>query len=360
MAKTRIMVVDDSVVARRMISEILSEHDDIAVVGTAANGKIALAKIPILAPDVITLDVDMPEMNGMEMLVHLRERHPDIKVVMVSSLTSKGAQTTVDALFLGASDYVTKTARVDSPEQAKRLLQDQLLPKIRELMLKAAAPPPVILPPERTLGSQVPLVRAAPAPSRRVEPRLVAIGASTGGPNALVTVLQAIPKGFPLPIVIVQHMPEDFTRYLAKRLDDKCSLRVVEAADGDRLEPGLTMIAPGNHHMELAAAGTDLVVRLHDGPLVNSCRPSVDVLFESVAAVLGPATLAVVLTGMGQDGFAGSRSLRRAGARIVVQDQESSVVWGMPGYIAQAGLADLILPVGEIGTEISLAVKRRP
>jgi len=343
--KTRILVVDDSVVARKIISDILNEEESFEVVGTAANGRIALAKVPILSPDVVTLDVDMPEMGGLEMLAALRSEYPDTKVVMVSNLTKRGAQTTVDALFLGASDYVTKATMSESPEQAKRFMQEQLVPKIHALADPRHAPrirrhtaKPQVIPAAKTQSTG--------------KIQLLAIGASTGGPNALSTVLQSLPRNFPVPILIVQHMPPDFTAYLAKRLNEQCRVTVAEPSGLTRLEPGHAWIAPGNSHIEVRGSAKAAEVRIKDGPLVNSCRPSVDVLFNSVAKTIGGDVLAVILTGMGQDGLRGCEALNEAGAQIIAQDEATSVVWGMPGYVAGAGLADAVLPIEEIGPEI--------
>ncbi len=349
MARTRILVVDDSVVARKLISDIIEEEADFTVVGTAAHGRIALAKIPRLSPDLITLDVNMPEMDGMETLKAVRSEYPDIPVIMVSNLTERGAATTVDALFLGASDYVTKATKSKTPEHARLYLKQQLVPKIRVLHPHGkAAPPRLELTKARPLGK--PQRRAISRRSARIE--VVAIGASTGGPNALATLMEAIPDGFPVPVLIVQHMPENFTKFLAKRLDGKSTLRVDEVCSGQQLVRGDAWLAPGNRHIEVGAVGDKVVVRTHEGPLVNSCRPAVDILFASVAACYGASTLAVILTGMGQDGFRGCELINEAGGQIIAQDEATSVVWGMPGYVVEGNLADCILPIDRIGDEI--------
>jgi len=340
----RILVVDDAVVARRVISEILSDEDGLEVVGTAPNGRIALAKIERLRPDLVTLDIDMPELDGMETLGRIRSDFPSVDVIMVSNLTHRGARVTVDALFLGAADYVTKATQTVSPEAARAHLRNQLVPKIRALFLG------------RQGGTTPPRARAGSA--RNVVPLhlgkvgIVAIGASTGGPNALADVLETIPRGFLAPVVIVQHMPKNFTAFLAQRLDSRSSLTVREAEDGSVLTPGGAWIAPGDLHIQLRQNGGRVRIATDHGDLVNSCRPSVDVLFRSVATCYGSAALAVVLTGMGQDGLDGCRAIAAAGGRIVVQDQDTSVVWGMPGHVANQGLADTVLPCSEIGPEI--------
>lgn len=353
MATIRILVVDDAVVARRVISEILSEVDGLEVIGTAPNGRIALTKIERLKPDLVTLDIDMPELDGMATLTKIRADYPGVDVIMVSNLTQRGARVTVDALFLGASDYVTKATRARSPEEAREHLKNQLLPKIRALYL-GRKPTPV--PKGRPSTGRKP-VRS----TKLAKPvGIVAIGASTGGPNALAEVLESVPMGFRAPIVIVQHMPKNFTAYLAQRLDSRSDLTVREAEDGSPLRPGTAWIAPGDLHIKVKRNGGSYRIVTDDGDLVNSCRPSVDVLFESVARCFDAASLGVVLTGMGQDGLNGSRRIVEAGGHVIVQNQSTSVVWGMPGHVASVGIADAILPSSEIGPEIVRRVGFRP
>lgn len=344
MQPIRILVVDDAVVARRVISEILGDQEGVEVVGTAPNGRIALTKIERLKPDLVTLDIDMPELDGMETLGQIRADHPGVDVIMVSNLTQRGARVTVDALFLGAADYVTKATRTTSPDAARAHLRDQLIPKIRALFRErkgGTTPPPT----DRRASR-------SGAPGRMKKVGIVAIGASTGGPTALADVLTSIPRGFRAPIVIVQHMPKDFTAFLAERLDSRCALDVREAEDGSLLMPGSVLIAPGDLHIKLRQSSGQIQIATDDGPLVNSCRPSVDVLFRSVATFFNSSALAVVLTGMGRDGLEGSRAITAAGGRIVVQNEDTSVVWGMPGHVANQGLADTVLPCSDIGTEI--------
>ncbi len=347
MAPTRILVVDDAVVARRVLSDILSEEDGFEVIGTAPNGQVALAKIERLRPDVVTLDIDMPELDGMETLAIIRSDHPKVRVIMVSNHTIRGASITVEALFLGASDYVTKAARSSSAEEARSYLRDQLVPKIRSL-----------LPPSFTV--RPPRIDTTPASGRRRRSRqpvkAVVIGSSTGGPNALTDVLGALPPDFPVPVMIVQHLPENFTTFLAKRLDAACALPVREAANHTEICPGQVWIAPGNLHLETRSTSGGIEMRTSKGPMVNSCRPAADVLFRTAADCYGANTLAVVLTGMGQDGLAGCRAIRDVGGRVIAQDKATSVVWGMPGQVATAGLADAVLPISEIGADLVLRV----
>jgi two-component system chemotaxis response regulator CheB len=343
----RILVVDDAVVARRVISDILDAEDDLEVVGTAPNGNLALKKIARLQPDVVTLDIDMPELDGMQTLSAIRSSYPEIRVIMVSNHTRRGAAITVEALFCGASDYVTKAARTSSPEEARLYLQEQLVPKVRALAPPAGA------------------VATAPRPkitrpiTRRKTTAIeaVVIGSSTGGPNALTAILESLPGDFPVPVLIVQHLPENFTTFLAKRLDTVSALHVREATHRTLVKPGFVWIAPGNLHIETRMTSRGIELATTDGPLVNSCKPAADVLFRSAAGCYGSSVLAVVLTGMGQDGLEGCRAISAAGGQVVVQDRATSVVWGMPGQVAGAGLAESVLPVSEIGAEIVRRVK---
>jgi len=346
---TRILVVDDSVVARRVISDVLSAEEDFEVVGTAPNGRIALAKIPRLRPDLVTLDIEMPELDGLETLAVIRSEFTDIRVIMVSNLTLRGAAVTVESLFLGASDYVTKATRSSSPEDAKRYLRSQLVPKIRALV---PGDPSSLRQVQRQTTRSSARSRRSPT---AVE--AVVIGASTGGPNALASVIQALPADFPVPVMIVQHMPENFTTFLAQRLDAAGPLDVREATVGEPVTAGKVWIAPGNLHLKARATRSGIELETSDGPLENSCRPAADVLFRSAAVCYGAATLAVVLTGMGQDGLKGCREISSAGGQIITQDKATSVVWGMPGQVADAGLADVVLPISEIGPEIVRRVK---
>jgi two-component system chemotaxis response regulator CheB len=342
MRPVRLLVVDDAVVARRVLSEILGAEEDFEVVGTAPNGNLALKKIAQLHPDIVTLDIDMPELDGMQTLAAIRANYPQIRVLMVSNHTKRGAAITVEALFSGASDYVTKAVGTSSPAEARQYLREQLVPKVRALAPTATTA-------ARTAQRRV--ARPLPRPSiRSVE--AVVIGSSTGGPNALTTILQTFPEDLPAPVLIVQHLPANFTTFLAKRLDSACALPVHEARGRTPVEPGSVWIAPGNLHLETRSTDRGVELTTNSGPLVNSCRPAADVLFHTVAECYGPAVLAVVLTGMGQDGLAGCRAISAAGGQVIVQDRSTSVVWGMPGQVAEAGLAEAVLPVEEIGPEI--------
>jgi two-component system chemotaxis response regulator CheB len=354
MPKIRVLVVDDAVVVRKLITETLRRDPDLEVVGIAANGKIALQKIPQVNPDVITLDVEMPEMDGLATLREVRKLYPKLAVIMFSTLTQKGAVATLEALSLGASDYVTKPANVGSVTEAMTRLEQELIPKIkvhcRHLCLTETARPS-----PNTTPSALPA--ALPLPPRPGPIEIVCLGTSTGGPNALAEVFANLPADFPVPIVMVQHMPPLFTAMLAERLTAHSSVPCHEGAEGQVVERGHAYIAPGGRHMEVQRPGIRTTLHLHDGTPENSCRPAVDVLFRSVAAAYGSAVLGVVMTGMGQDGLRGCEIIREKRGHVVVQDEETSVVWGMPGYIAKAGYADRIVPLNQIAGEITRRVR---
>jgi two-component system chemotaxis response regulator CheB len=377
----KVLVVDDSVVVRRLIVDSLTGAPGIEVVGTAANGLLAQAKIDQLKPDVVTMDIEMPQMDGIAAVRELRKRHKHLPVIMFSTLSAAGASATLEALSAGATDYVTKPSNVGSIAESIAAVREQLVPKIHALAGRRPpsgpparpGPPPgrpgLSPPPAGRPGGPVPgrpglaplrpggpaaagparPVRRAGAPGR-VD--ILAIGSSTGGPDALTKVLQALPADLPVPIVVTQHMPPVFTRMFAERLDRSTSLHVVEAGDGMELAPGTVYIAPGDKHLVLQRRSTATLTQLSGAPPENSCRPAVDVMFRSVAALFGASAFATVLTGMGYDGRGGAKVLREAGAEILAQDEASSVVWGMPGAVVGAGLADEILPLDRIAAAL--------
>ena len=359
-SQTRILIVDDSAVMRSLLRTVVGSGEGLEVAGTAADGEAALSMIERLRPDLILLDVEMPVMDGLVTLRKLRARGHKMPVIMCSSLTQRGARATIESLACGASDYVAKPAGQSGREAATRTLSQDLIPKIQALT--APFQPPLAQPPQ----AQPPLPPAirpqllpAAAPSRiqssLVPPTVVAIGVSTGGPAALDLLLPALPADLPVPVLIVQHMPEVFTRLFAERLNGRCRMPVSEAAEGQPVRAGQIYIARGNWHLEVLAAariGTPPTLHLTQAPLENHCRPAVDVLFRSVAAVYKSGTLAVVLTGMGSDGMLGARLIRDHGGTILAQDQATSTVWGMPGAIANAGLAYKLLPLSAIAPEI--------
>ncbi|MDM9384845.1 chemotaxis response regulator protein-glutamate methylesterase [Chlorogloeopsis sp. ULAP01] len=343
MPKIRVLVVDDAVVVRSRVSKILSGDPELEVVGVAANGSIALAKIPHLNPDVVLLDVEMPQMNGLETLAALRKIYPHLPVIMFSTSTRTGAIATLEALSLGASDYATKPNNLGSTEATNQYIREDLIPKIKVFAAKTTA-----FPKPTTITDQV----FPPVPTRRKQVDIVAIGVSTGGPNALATILPELPVDLPVPILIVQHMPVMFTKLLAERLSAKCQIPVDEAVSGVAIKPGHAWIAPGNFHMVVQQDGTTVRLATHQEPPENSCRPSVDVLLRSVAKVYGAGAIAVILTGMGQDGLHGSQCIREAGGQVLAQDEASSVVWGMPGFVVNAGLADQVVGLEQMAGEI--------
>jgi two-component system chemotaxis response regulator CheB len=355
MPKIRILVVDDSVVVRRMVGDVLASDPQLEVAGSAANGKIALAKIPQLNPDIVILDVEMPELDGIGTLVEIRKILPTLPVIMYSTLTERGAEATLEALSKGASDYVTKPSNVGSAAQGLECIRTQLIPKIKALCGGALGTQTVA----PAFSSVVPrIVRPqVEIPRRQERIDIVAIGVSTGGPNALASLIPSFPRDLSVPVVIVQHMPPVFTRLLAERLAAKSQIGVEEGHPGAALRPGCAWIAPGDYHMVVTTEGLHAVLRINQGPPENSCRPAVDVLFRSVAEVYRPHALAVVMTGMGQDGLRGCEFIRESGGQILAQDQATSVVWGMPGFVANAGLADKVLPLDQIGMEIVRRVR---
>jgi two-component system chemotaxis response regulator CheB len=384
-----VLVVDDSVVVRRLIVDALGGAENIEVVGTASNGLLAQAKIDQLKPDVITMDIEMPQMDGIAAVRELRKRNKTVPVIMFSTLSASGASATLEALSAGATDYVTKPSNVGSVTESIAAVREQLVPKIYALAgrrrpgsapptapapsrpgLAPARPRPTAAPPRAGLppsgppgrpGAPPPSGGAAARPPARRAPGgridLLAIGSSTGGPDALTKVLTGLPADLPVPIVITQHMPPVFTRMFAERLDRSTPLRVFEAADGMELAPGSVYVAPGDFHLVLHRRGTATLIQLSGAPQENSCRPAVDVMFRSVAALYGASAYATVLTGMGHDGRGGAKVLRDAGAEILAQDEATSVVWGMPGAVVGAGLADEVLPLERIAAFLINRVK---
>jgi two-component system chemotaxis response regulator CheB len=356
MPKIRILVVDDSVVVRRMVSDALSSDPELEVAGVAANGRIALARIPQVNPDVVILDVEMPEMDGLETLKALRRTHPFLPVIMFSTLTQRGAAATLDALSLGANDYVTKPANVGSAHRAIEQIRAELIPKIKLFCGKAAGLESASM--TRLTPLAVPGAKRLAAPFRQAgRVGAVAIGVSTGGPNALSELVPQFAADFPVPIVIVQHMPPVFTKLLAERLAARACIQVEEGAPGQAVKAGHAFLAPGNYHMIVQREEQTVRIQTNQDPAENSCRPAVDVLFRSVAETYGAGALGVVMTGMGQDGLRGSERIREAGGQVLVQDEATSVVWGMPGFVAKAGLADKVLPLHELGSEIARTVR---
>jgi two-component system, chemotaxis family, protein-glutamate methylesterase/glutaminase len=421
----RVLVVDDSAVIRKLIARVLDAEPDIEVAGQAANGREALDIVGVVRPDLVTLDVEMPVLDGLMTIKALRSRWPRLPVIMCSTLTEGGARTTLEALSSGASDYVTKPSGGGGASLTEQLgnLRVQLVPKVRALtaprsadVVAAPAPPappaaanpaltvagedpapvvPVVpprpgglgmfrpsrpgapVPPQRSgIGAPVgrtdallrpalpaPAVPASPASGAPARPRaaggagahMIVIGVSTGGPNALAEVIPALPADLGVPVVVVQHMPPVFTRMLAERLDGRSALHVVEAEQGMPLLAGGVYIAPGDFHLSVTGSIGELRARLDQSPPENSCRPAVDVLFRSAAAVCGPRLVGAIMTGMGADGHAGSEAIVAAGGTVFAQDEATSVVWGMPGLIARSGLAREVVPLDRMAATLVAA-----
>lgn len=353
MRPVRVLVVDDAVVIRKAVAAVLASAAGLEVVGTANDGRSALDRIDELSPDVVVLDVHMPNMGGLQVLEALRGRARRPAVIMLSSLTEDGADVTVRALALGAADYVTKPSYGGGLAGSSEELRRTLVPKVQAIGARvrglAPAPPAAVRP-------------SAPAPApgapRAAPFELVAIGCSAGGPAALCELFRRLPGNLPVPVVITQHMPPVFTRLLAEQISNLSALKPREAVEGAALRPGEAWIAPGDFHMVLRRDGDAVRVSLNKAPPEHSCRPAVDPLFRSVAEVYGPRALAVVLTGMGQDALLGARAVVEAGGRLIAQDEATSVVWGMPGFVVRAGLASAVLPLEHIADEIVMRIAR--
>jgi two-component system chemotaxis response regulator CheB len=358
MSLIHVLVVDDSVVVRRFLTQVLSEDPGLSVAGVAATGRIALAKIPQVAPDLVVLDLEMPELDGLGTLREIRRLYPRLPVVMFGSITDRSAGAMMEALALGPTEFVAKPADVATLQGGVEQVFGELIARIKALCparwAPGARPARPLSPPSVVSRLRPPAPRE---PSGAID--LVVVGASTGGPDALAELLPVLPADFPVPVVMVQHMPPVFTTRFARRLDAVCRLTVREAAAGDLVRPGEVLLAPGDFHMKLRRDGDSVRIALDQAAPESYCRPAVDPLLRSVAEIYGGRTLAVILTGMGQDGARGCERLRALGARIVVQDQRTSVVWGMPGAVAGAGLAHSVLPLQEIGGEILRVATRR-
>lgn len=352
--KIRVLVVDDATVVRGMLSKIINAEPDMELAGSAADGKAGIEKAEQLRPDIIVLDIDMPIMGGLEALAILRQRLPEIPVIIFSSLSRAGATVTLDALAAGAADYSTKPSKAGSSSAAADQVRAELLTKIRGLVRGGQAetptPTPTIPPPSQPIAVRPRLTMPVDA---------VLIGSSTGGPAALEKVLPQLPAKLAVPILIVQHMPPTFTTVLADRLNKVCPFPVHEASKGMKVEVGNCYLAAGGFHMRLARGEGGIHLTLDDGPKVKSCRPSVDVLFDSAAEVYGSRVVVAVLTGMGDDGLDACSRLADHNVDIIVQDEQTSVVWGMPGSVARAGLATHCLPLGEIPKALLDSAARR-
>lgn len=364
----KVLIVDDSIIFRRVLQDSLKKHPGIKVVATAENGEEAIKLIRTLKPDVVTLDVEMPKMNGLETLDEMNRLKLDPGVIMFSTLTSQGAKTTLEALSKGAFDFVQKPTGTKAFQESQKRIEEELIPKVlacAEAKKKRLRPARArIRPPanrattkDTSPSASRPQVSRIMPPRFAFRPEAVAIGVSTGGPNALNSVIPRFPKDFRLPIFLVQHMPPVFTKQLADRLDAKSKIKVKEAEDGEIVRPGTVYVAPGDFHMTVVKNDQGHRIRLNQGPPVNSCRPAVDPLFQSLADAYKGKVVAVVMTGMGHDGRDGCKALKAKGAYIITQDEETSVVYGMPKFVAEAGLADKVCPLEGITPSILEACK---
>ncbi len=378
-----VLVCDDSALMRNLIGRIVDNAEGLSLAGKAMNGKFALEKIPRLNPDIIVLDLEMPEMNGIEFLKERKRRNIDIPVVILSSVAKKGAEVTMEALSLGASDFIMK------PSDTNTLNLDEIANSIVKTLLaygkkhrgEGWSPPPAVVSQEKskkptdpqkiaddfvaktiiktpeTRKNDYAKVNTARVETDRVE--AVVIGISTGGPNALREVFRDIDKNLKVPVLVVQHMPAGFTEEFARSLDRICPLEVKEAADGDILKPGRILIAPGNAHLRIEKKRLAAVARLDESELVNGHRPSADVLFSSTAESYGGNVLAVIMTGMGKDGAREIGTLYNKGAVTIGQDEESCIVYGMPRAAYDAGFIQYQLPLKEIASKISEIVREK-
>jgi two-component system chemotaxis response regulator CheB len=357
--KIRVLVVDDSAAIRRIVGDAVSQDPDLELGGTAPNGKVALEQLGRSKFDVVTLDVEMPEMDGLQTLKHIRQTYRTMPVIMFSALTERGARTTIEALTTGANDYLCKTGSDAASGNAVERVRNELIPRVKALVAKARAW-------QSPSSGSISSASAPPTPARvtlaaprtgRVE--LIAIGVSTGGPAALGELLPKLPANFPVPIILVQHMPALFTRMLAERLASQCKVRVEEARSGQTPEPGLVLIAPGDFHMVMKREVGAPRLTLNQGPAENGCRPAVDPMFKSVAEIYGDRVLGLILTGMGVDGLRGAEAIRSKGGRIWAQDEQTSVVWGMAGAVTRAGLAEQVLPLAKLPEALVEATRAR-
>ena len=376
----RVLVVDDTVTYRKIVSDVLGSLPNVQVVGTAPNGKIALQKLEQTSPDILLLDVEMPEMDGLEVLRRLKSVGSSVGAIMLSAFTAQGAQTTLAALELGAFDFALKPTGNSFQESAEQLRRD-LAPKlaayarrqsVRRVLRGQATPSSPGIPDQKRaktelagLAALVPPNYSHSAPNTNsprstpfAQPDVVAIGISTGGPKALTEMLPRFSGNFPVPILIVQHMPPVFTKSLADDLNTRCKVRVFEASDGQQALPGVALIAPGGKQMRIYRDADRVHVRITDDPPENSCKPSVDYLFRSVATVYGARSVGVIMTGMGNDGSAGCRLIHQSGGAIVAQDEASCVVFGMPREPIEQGVADVVASLDRITLEIMRLVEK--
>ena len=369
-APVRVLLVDDSAVVRGAVGRVIDDSPDCTVASTAANGRQAVVAVRQLKPDVVVLDLEMPEMDGLTALPLIREAHPDVRVLILSAHGSRGADVTLRALALGAADFVCKVAspadaatgnRAAAVERYARELVDKIV-MLGRAAQRVSRPRAASATPLGTAAIGAgPTGRPTPPVLRAIEPRpvpteppaVIAIAASTGGPAALTELLHRLPLAVTVPILVTQHMPPEFTRRLAERLAVAAGRPCAEAVDGEWLRPGCIYVAPGDHHLTVVREERAVRVRLTQDPPEHHCRPAADPMFRALAQVYGARVLAVVLTGMGVDGRDGALEIVRAGGQVIAQDERSSVVWGMPGAVVQAGAATQVVPLDRIAFEVT-------
>ncbi len=388
-----VLLIDDSTVMRNLLRAVVSSDKEIRVCGTGANGLLGIEAIEKYNPDVVILDIEMPEMSGLEALPLIRKRWPSLPVIMFSSLTEKGSKQTFEALTLGANECVCKPVAGKERIEAMSAMERELVPKIRRLYGQAQGGRAAVskrgrrgeTPVRRTLirkSRPATKDRRDRSPAKKKSPSsasasntasspagrrtksgsfdIVAISSSTGGPNALSIVLKALPATLPIPIVITQHIPSNFASKLVERFVRDCPLEVLEVKEATPIKAGTIYFPTGDRHLLVERQGVHVVAKPDDGPAENFCRPAADPMLRSVVKVFGGNVLSVVLTGMGCDAMIGSLAVRDAGGRVIAQDEESSVVWGMPGAITKANGSDRVLPLEQIASDIIMTVQRRP
>ena len=348
MPPIRVLIVDDSVIIREILIEVLASDPAIEIVGTASSGEEALPLVEKLKPDLVTLDLALPGMNGLVTLAEIRRLSLTLPVIVFSAFSESPMRVRPNSPAWNVTEFIARPRQRGSRQLVREEFRRQLLPRIK--LLCATSPVPASSPTRDSPALRIPHGRAID---------IVAIGASTGGPEALAALLTSFPADFPVPILIVQHMPVSFTRLLAERLALQTRLSVMEGKPGQRIAPGEVWIAPGNYHMTVLRRDGAVVLAMNQDAAEHGCRPSVDVLFRSLPETYGPRVLAIVLTGMGADGTSGAKAVQDAGGELIVQDKATSVIWGMPGRIVAAGLAPYICPIGRMAHEISRRVQPR-
>ncbi len=351
MNKLKALIIDDSVLYRKILSDALSAFPNVEVVGTAHNGRVGIDKIKKLSPDIITLDFEMPELNGIETLKEIKRQNLNVKAIMISSQTQKGAQVTIDALNAGAFDFIAKPEGNNFVENTKTLSK-QLLPLIRTLSVQTRLKTSILNRKTDLLQSKKIEKTISTSPCK-----IVALGISTGGPTALANVIPKLPATLKVPLVLVQHMPPVFTKALADSLNKKSEVNVVEAEDGMKLTAGTVYIAPGAKQMKVEYKFGGNIIKITDAPHENNCKPSVDYLFRSISEVYKGGCLGVIMTGMGADGTKGLKIMKEYGVKVIAQDKASCVVFGMPMEAIKADVVDVIIPLDKIADEIIKSVK---